>query len=67
MNKNKNLAKFFRYFYPGITLILLFILLKGLSGSDPEKIDNLQQIKQPKKNVFGFIDDSLNHYSGIVR
>jgi len=66
MNKNKNLAKFFRYFYPGITLILLFILLKGLSGSDPEKIDNLQQIKQPKKNVFGFIDDSLNHYSGIV-
>ena len=66
MNKNKNLAKFLRYFYPGVTLILLFILLKGLSGSDPEKIDNLQQIKQPKKNVFGFIDDSLNHYSGIV-
>jgi len=66
MSKNKNLAKVLKYFYPGITLILLFILLKGLSGSDPEKIDNLQQIKQPKKNVFGFIDDSLNHYSGIV-
>ena len=66
MSKNKNLAKVLKYFYPGIILILLFILLKGLSGSDPEKIDNLQQIKQPKKNVFGFIDDSLNHYSGIV-
>jgi len=66
MNKNKNLVKVLRYFYPGVTLIFLFFLLKGMSGSDTEKNGTLQQIKQPKKNVFGFIDDSLNHYSGIV-
>ena len=52
MNKNKNLAKFLRYFFPGLTLILLFILLKGFLGSDTEKIDNLQQIKQPNSYTF---------------
>jgi murein DD-endopeptidase MepM/ murein hydrolase activator NlpD len=41
--------------------------LKGIIGVDPEISAEPKQIQQPKENVFGFVDDSLNHLSLTVK
>ena len=57
---------FYSLIYPAVILSVLLFLLKGLSESDPQiNIEETQTIK-PVENVFGFVDDSLIHHSGIV-
>jgi len=41
--------------------------LEGIISVDPEISAKPKLIKQPIKNVFGFVDDSLNHFSLIVK
>jgi murein DD-endopeptidase MepM/ murein hydrolase activator NlpD len=41
--------------------------LKGIIDVDPEISAEPQPIKQPQENVFGFVDDSLNHISLAVK
>ncbi|MCH7964285.1 MAG: peptidoglycan DD-metalloendopeptidase family protein [Bacteroidetes bacterium] len=41
--------------------------MRGLIGAKPEIITELRSIQQPKENVFGFVDDSLNHFSLTVK
>lgn len=41
--------------------------MKGIIGGEPEISAEPQPIKQPVENVFGFVDDSLNHISLVVK
>ena len=41
--------------------------MEGIISVDPEISAKPKLIKQPIKNVFGFVDDSLNHFSLIVK
>ena len=66
MNIRKNSTMFFRLVYLGIVLVLLFFLFKGMLKSDKEITEDKPLILQPKENVFGFIDDSLDYHSGTV-
>ena len=57
---------FYSLIYPAVILSVLLFLLKELSESEPQiNIEEIQTIK-PVENVFGFVDDSLIHHSGIV-
>lgn len=57
---------FLSLIYPAATLSILFFLLKGLFGSEPQNnIEKLAAI-EPVENIYGFVDDSLIHKSGIV-
>ena len=47
--------------------MLIYVSLKGIIGVEPETSAEPQPIKQPMKNVFGFVDDSLNHHSLAVK
>lgn len=49
-----------------IILFLLFVILRETLLSDKEIVAVTQPIILPKENVFGFIDDSLNHISSEV-
>jgi len=45
----------------------LYVSLKGIIGADAEISAEPKPIKQPIQNVFGFVDDSLNHSSLTVK
>ena len=45
----------------------MYVSLKGIIGADAEISAEPKPIKQPIENVFGFVDDSLNHSSLTVK
>lgn len=45
----------------------MYVSLKGIIGADAEISAEPKPIKQPIQNVFGFVDDSLNHSSLTVK
>jgi murein DD-endopeptidase MepM/ murein hydrolase activator NlpD len=67
MNIRKKSVIIFRIFYLAVFLFLLIILLKSILAPETEVSAVQQSIVQPKENIFGFIDDSLHHYSEHVK
>jgi murein DD-endopeptidase MepM/ murein hydrolase activator NlpD len=61
-----NRTLLFRIGYTIIFLALLYFLVKGFLGTEPDQVTNEPVVFQPKENLFGFVDDSLNLYSREV-
>ena len=66
MNIQNKSIKIFRIFYLVVVLFLLFVLIKEFILPKKEVIAETQIAIPPKENVFGFIDDSLNHFSSTI-
>lgn len=66
MNIQNKSIKIFRIFYLVVVLFLLFVLIREFVLPKDEVIAETQIVISPKENVFGFIDDSLNHFSSTV-
>ena len=58
---------FISLIFPAATLSIIIFLLNGFSESEPQ--NNIEKIPiiEPVDNIFGFVDDSLIHKSGIVK
>ena len=66
MFTRKYSAIFISLVFPAVIISILYFLLNGLSESEPKINIETKPIIEPVNNVFGFVDDSLIHKSGMV-
>jgi len=66
MLTRKYSAIFISLVFPAVIISILYFLLNGLSESEHKINIEKKPIITPINNVFGFVDDSLIHKSGMV-
>lgn len=57
---------FLSLIFPVAILSIMFLLLSAIFESEPHNDNEELQLTEPVENVYGFVDDSLIHKSGVV-
>jgi murein DD-endopeptidase MepM/ murein hydrolase activator NlpD len=57
---------FLSLIFLAVTLSVMFLLLNGIFGSEPQDGNVELPVIEPVENAYGFVDNSLIHKSGIV-
>ncbi len=67
MKLGKKSTIIFRIIYLAIFITLVIVLLQGIIDSGNEPNEKPVEVVEPVPNQFGFVDDSLNKYTDIVK
>lgn len=65
--KNKKTVIFFRLLYLIVTVLVLLLLFFVIFKSEPPAENVKIKIEAPKPNQFGFISDSLEQFTGVIK